>query len=559
MKKVLSLSVLLLSLVTLGGCGETTTTSLNTSDTETSSNDENTTSINSAYDFNYEAPNDDIGQVYENASGAYYEVFVYSFYDSDGDGIGDINGVSEKLDYLKDLGISGIWLMPISPSPSYHKYDVTDYKEIDPQYGTLDDFKNLLEEAHKRDIKVIIDMVINHTSDEHPWFELSYQSYMSGSGKYAEYYNWYDEDLDGSQSKYSKYKDAYYESQFSPDMPDLNLDSNYVREEVVDILTYWLNLGVDGYRLDTVINYYTGDETKNIDFLNFIRETCKSVKEDVYIVGEAWTSEASILNYSSTGNSYFAFNLSDKSNPGFRSSANNRTGQVLAEAVSSFTNNTRNKNSESNTAYFISNHDNDRWGKAFSGEYATQQLKLTSSLYLLSPGNPFIYYGEEIALNGTRGGSQTDANRRLHMIWDSNDDTGETNDPPGADYDFSNQPKDGVNQQLEDKTSVLYHYKKIINLRNKYGDLFLNGSVKQNVLPNNPSCFSLNYSNNDVDLDLFINCAPFGYTIDLSTIYDENTLNNISITDEIRIISDSSYIEDNLLHVAPFTTLTILK
>lgn len=185
----------------------------------------------------------------------WYEIFIYSFADSDGDRIGDFKGATEKLDYVRDLGFTGIWLMPIMPSPSYHKYDVSDYYDIDPQYGTLDDFKAFLARAHELDIKVTIDLVVNHTSNLHPWFQ---SSKTGADSPYRDYYNWQDKGGSG----YEKIGDSYYECRFVSTMPDLNLDSDAVRSEISNIMKFWLEMGVDGFRLDAVTSYYTGDNAK---------------------------------------------------------------------------------------------------------------------------------------------------------------------------------------------------------------------------------------------------------------------------------------------------------
>lgn len=181
-----------------------------------------------------------------------YEIFVQSFYDSNGDGVGDINGMTSQLDYLKDLQIEAVWLMPIGPSPSYHKYDITDYRDIHPDYGTMDDFKNFVRQAHQRDIKVVIDLVINHTSSEHPWFEAAVTDKNS---PYRNYYVWAYEDsikeriakkevtLDSdniTQWHKSEGNDQLYYGFFYGGMPDLNFDNPKVREEVKDIGRFWL-------------------------------------------------------------------------------------------------------------------------------------------------------------------------------------------------------------------------------------------------------------------------------------------------------------------------------
>ncbi len=162
----------------------------------------------------------------------FYEIFVQSFYDSNGDGIGDLNGVTSKLDYLKDLGVNGIWLLPVHPSPSYHKYDVTDYYGIHPDYGTMEEMKTLLREAHERDILVIIDMVINHTSSEHFFFK---ESRKGKDNPFRNYYVWSGDTLVHKQNpqhwhKYQKDPEKYY-GFFWKGMPDLNYNHPDVRAE----------------------------------------------------------------------------------------------------------------------------------------------------------------------------------------------------------------------------------------------------------------------------------------------------------------------------------------
>jgi len=173
----------------------------------------------------------------------WYEIFVYSFCDTNGDGIGDLNGVISKLDYLQELGVNGIWLMPIHPSGSYHKYDVNDYFDIDPQYGTLRDFENLLAECEKRDIKVIMDLVVNHSSTVHDWFYIT-ADYLRGlpegeepsveDCEYYDYYHWSKEKLPGYSSLSGT--DYYYECQFSNGMPDLNLANENLRASLTKVM-----------------------------------------------------------------------------------------------------------------------------------------------------------------------------------------------------------------------------------------------------------------------------------------------------------------------------------
>ncbi len=197
-------------------------------------------------------------------AGVSYEIFVQSFNDSNGDSIGDFNGVIQKLDYVKELGANAIWFMPIMPSPTYHKYDVTDYKAVHPDYGTMEDFKKLIEEAHKRDIKIVIDLIINHTSNQHPWF---LESKSGRENPFRDYYVWAQKDtvaafldkkvitLDSDNIRQwhdpGTGKDFYY-GFFWGGMPDLNFDNQKLREEIYDIGRFWLEeVGVDGFHFST--------------------------------------------------------------------------------------------------------------------------------------------------------------------------------------------------------------------------------------------------------------------------------------------------------------------
>ena len=207
-----------------------------------------------------------LGDDRETLTDNWDEIFVRSFYDSDGDRVGDFNGITAKLDDLSALGVGGIWLMPIHPSPSYHGYDVTDYYDVNPDFGTLADFEALLSEAHARGIRVIIDLVLNHTSNEHPWFQ---SARFVENSPYREWYNW----SDTAKTGYNQGGSAYYESRFVASMPDLNLDNQEVRAEIEKIMRYWLELGVDGFRLDAVTSFYTGSAQKNKAFLKWLSAT----------------------------------------------------------------------------------------------------------------------------------------------------------------------------------------------------------------------------------------------------------------------------------------------
>lgn len=400
----------------------------------------------------------------------YYEVFVYSFYDSDGDGIGDLKGVTEKLDYIQDMGFNGIWLMPIMPSPSYHKYDTTDYCAVDSQYGTIEDFQNLIEECHKRDIRVIIDFMMNHSSNEHTWFQTAY-SYLSNlkPGKkpskkdcpYVDYYHFVKEDEANSTYYQVGSSDWYYEGSFVDTMPDLNLNAESVREEMEKAAKFWLDMGVDGFRLDGV-KYYTSLVETNIDILTWFNNYVKSVNEDAYIVSEVWDNYNVASEYLKSGiNSTFDFSSGQATGTVVqyvRQSGQSGVGQKFADVMMNIERMTLEANPDSTVAEFLTNHDTGRMANILGDE---TKVKVAYAMELLMAGNAFVYYGEEIGL----AGSGSDPNFRAPMYWSGTEDTGITAGPPEMDS-FDNIYA-AVDEQQKDENSILNFVKRCIRLRNE--------------------------------------------------------------------------------------------
>jgi alpha-amylase len=439
----------------------------------------------------------------------YYEIFVRSFYDSNGDGIGDLNGVTSKLDYInKDVGADGIWLMPIMPSPSYHKYDVTDYYAIDPQYGTMEDFDVLIKEAHKRDMKVIIDLVVNHTSDMMPWFQKAIDGLLNeAENEYIDYYNFTTEYMG---SGFTKVADRYYyESRFSPNMPDLNLDNEKVRSEILNITKFWIDRGVDGFRLDAVTSYYTGNETKNTEFMKWLNYSVKEYKEDTYFVGEAWTTSSTINDYYTSGiDSFFNYPFSQIEG-NIVKNLNTRKGENLSKDIEGWNDAIKNSNSKAIDAPFLSNHDNSR-----SAGFLMRDLnkkKMAASIYLLMPGNPFIYYGEEIGMTG----SGEDPNKRLPMLWSTTDTAGITDIPPGASQSISDL--EGVDVQIKDKNSLLNYYKEILSIKKRFPEI-ARGQITR-----------LDTEHSEI-------CA-YRMTFKESTVFIFHNLGNVEITEDLNLLN----------------------
>lgn len=380
----------------------------------------------------------------------WYEVFVYSFADSDGDRYGDLNGLTGKLDYIASLGCNGIWLMPIMPSPSYHKYDVTDYYGIDPLYGTLDDFRTLLDEAHARGIDVIIDLVVNHTSNEHPWFVSARSGEQS---PYRDYYNFVNE----PQAGYNKAGDAYYESRFVATMPDLNLDNPDVRDEIEAILRFWLEMGVDGFRLDAVTSYYTGNPAKNIEFLSWLGDTARAIAPECYIVGEAWEDLYTIADYAQSRiDSFFCFPVSQRE--GYIAQILGGNVQQPGASYGRVTALLEEKLPGTIPAPFLGNHDTPRTA-SFLGTADPARLKMAAGLLAMMRGSIFLYYGEETGMTGTGN----DPNKRIGILWTTRAET--TLCPPGttaAEYPFPS-----VAEQEGDPDSLLNYYRHAMLLRNQ--------------------------------------------------------------------------------------------
>jgi glycosidase len=402
----------------------------------------------------------------------FYQIFVRSFKDSDGNGVGDFNGITEMLDYLNDgdpattsdLGITGIWLMPITQSPSYHGYDVVDYYSVDSEYGSREDFLRMVEEAHKRGIRVIVDLVLNHTGLDHPWFKAS----DAGDPKYRNWYIWRDEKPNfigpWGQPVWYPGQNGYYYAVFWSGMPDLNLENPEVTAELYKITEFWLkDMNVDGFRLDAIRHFVElGSVQENTPdthaWLRDYHTFYKSLDPSVFTVGEAWTETAQVLDY--VGDEVdiaFEFDLAEnfvRAANGPIASAASRQLQVVLDNYPA-----------GQYGTFLTNHDQNRVMSVLGGDF--NKAKLAAVMLLTAPGVPFIYYGEEIGMTGTK----PDEDIRLPMQWKANGPgVGFTSGRPwraaAADW-----PTTNVEAQDADPDSLLNLYRTLIHLRNNHSAL----------------------------------------------------------------------------------------
>lgn len=414
----------------------------------------------------------------------FYEIFVRSFKDSDGDGIGDFQGIISQLDYLNDgdpetsddLGIGGIWLMPIMPSPSYHGYDVTNYQTVNPDYGTLADFKQLLEECHQRGIRVVIDFVVNHTSSEHPWF-LSSQDPASG------FRNWYVWEASNpgkpgpwGQNAWYEANGSYYYAPFWSGMPDLNYYEPMVTKAIHNASQFWLSLGVDGFRVDAARYLFEEgvsqqDTKSSIAWFQEWRGFFTAINPEAYTVGEVWTDTQIIAKYNEPTRGmqeYFMFDLAADILGGIYSPDPSRIMKSYLDTLAYFP--------DQQFATFLTNHDQQRVASYFGGRLQPQ--KLAAFIYLTGPGTPYLYYGEEIGMIG----GKPDELIRKPMQWSTEANGGFSDEEPWQEL-AKGWEETNVETQSQDPESLLNWYRALINTRNQFQAL-----QKGSYLPFSSSC-----------------------------------------------------------------------
>lgn len=457
-------SVILTLGMTLGllcGCGQNGGSQTEQTETQTAK-EQNYEPV--VYD--YEQDLNVIDDNYRN----YYEIFVYSFYDSDGDGIGDFNGVIDKLDYIQDMGFNGIWLMPVLQSPTYHKYDVEDYCKVDESYGTNEDFEKLIEECHKRGIRVVMDFEMNHTSSQHEWFRQAceYLKTLSDGQQpdaaqcpYVDYYHFSDKKENDNYYQVAG-TNWYYEGSFWSEMPDLNFANENVKKEFEDIAAFWIGKGVDGFRLDAIMHLEENKTTFNTEIMNWYYEYCKSLDPDFYMVSEVWADEMTIADYYQSGTpSMFNFDAGNTDGALIKTAQGGMKADTLVNRMLKYQTDFSAENPDYIDAPFLTNHDMARVSNVLQDD--EDEMKFAAGLLMTMSGSPFVYYGEEI---GMASSGQKDENKRLPMIWSDTDKTGMTSGPEDADPDITSEFP-GVDEQEKDPLSLLNYYKRAIRIRNE--------------------------------------------------------------------------------------------
>ena len=473
-------------------------------------------------------------------SSVVYQIYPRSFNDSNGDGIGDINGIIEKLDYLKELGIDVIWLSPVYKSPNDDNgYDISDYCDIMDEFGTMDDMEKLLKEANEKGIKILMDLVVNHTSDEHKWF---IEAKKSKDNKFRDYYIWRDpvnghepnnlgSCFSGSAWQYDESTDQYYLHLFSKKQPDLNWENENVRNEVYKMMNFWIDKGIGGFRMDVIDligkvpdEMITGNGPKLHDYL---QEMNKAALEghDLLTVGETWGATPEIAKLYSNPKRKELSMVFQFEHIGLDQIEGKEKWDVkpldlldLKKVLSKWQTELE---GEGWNSLFWNNHDLprivSRWGN--DREYRVESAKMLATLLHGMKGTPYIYQGEELGMTNVRfedineyndietlnmykdriskGYSHDEImasiyakgrdNARTPMQWDSTENAGFTTGKPwlkvNKNYKFIN-----AEDCLQDKDSIFYHYKKLINIR-KHNDTIIYGNYKL-LLPEDKNVFA---------------------------------------------------------------------
>jgi oligo-1,6-glucosidase len=484
-----------------------------------------------------------------------YQIYPRSFYDSNGDGIGDIRGIIAKLDYLKELGVDVVWLSPVYKSPNDDNgYDISDYQDIMDEFGTMEDWEEMLEEMHKRGIKLVMDLVVNHTSDEHPWF---IESRKSKDNPYRDYYIWrpgkngkepnnWESCFGGSAWEYDETTGEYYLHLFSKKQPDLNWENPKVRREVYEMMKFWLDKGVDGFRMD-VINMISkapelpdGELQKGKKYASgsqyymngprvheFLQEMNREVlsKYDIMTVGETpgVTPKEGILYTDPSRhelNMVFQFeHVGLDSGPGGKWDIRPWS---LADLKKTMTKWQKELEGKGWNSLYLNNHDQPRAVSRFGddGKYRVESAKMLATFLHMMQGTPYIYQGEELGMTNVRFPSIEDYrdietlnmykehveeygedpqtvmekiyykgrdNARTPMQWDDSENAGFTTGTPWIQVN-PNYKEINAKAALADPNSVFHYYKKLIQLRKQH-DIIVYGTYNL-ILEDDPYIYA---------------------------------------------------------------------
>lgn len=457
-----------------------------------------------------------------------YQIYPRSFMDANGDGVGDLQGILSRLDYLKLLGVDVLWLSPIYVSPNDDNgYDISDYRDIMPEFGTMNDFDELLQAAHQRGMKIVMDLVANHTSDEHPWFV---ESRSSKDNPYRDYYIWHDRPnnwvshFSGSAWEYDETTEQYYLHLFSKKQPDLNWENKKVRNEVYDLMRFWLEKGIDGFRMD-VINFISksfsdsNGSNQNVAeaedyYVNgpriheFLQEMNHEVlsKYDIMTVGETpgvTPGEAALYTGKNRDelNMVFQFqHMGLDSGPNGKWDVQQWKLTDLKTIMSIWQEGLHGRGWNS---LYLNNHDQPRMVSRFGNdqEYHRESAKMLATFLHMMQGTPYIYQGEEIGMTNVafetideyrdieilnmwkdrviEGQENPDKvmqaiytkgrdNARTPMQWDASSNAGFTSGEPWIRVN-PNYLEINVEQSLSDPNSIFHYYQRLIRLRKEYG------------------------------------------------------------------------------------------
>lgn len=458
----------------------------------------------------------------------FYQIWPRSFADSDADGAGDFVGIEQKLPYLQDLGVNALWLTPVFEAPSYHGYDFTEFYQVEKDYGTMAQFEHMVAAANAKHIRVILDLVINHISDQHDWFKRS----AAGEAPYKDYFIWRDSlptegwgpawDASKVDPKavwhYNETRKAWYYGAFGASQPDLNLTHPDVVAEMKKMAKFWLDKGVAGFRLDAVryaIENGPGqqaDTAETIQYWQDFSSYVRSIKPDAMLVGEAWADLPVSAKYYAGGkglDSGFDFDFGYKIMSLLQSQAgvkaefgtmDNQSKDTHQDPASVLMANMQQRNAsgapQGYFSPFLTNHDQPRLGFQLSGDLG--KAKLAAAMLFSSPGTPYVYYGEEIGL--TQASDAEHIQRRAPMLWSQDKQAGFTTSdtawvqktdlfPPQQDASWWTPflttqlaAHRTVADMQQDKSSLWQLYKLLIGLKQSHAEFGVAGSYKAEMV-----------------------------------------------------------------------------